>query len=87
MKKFVDLLKNKKYLLSALSAFAFCVLLTTVSHASGDSSVSSSVSSSLQTVAADIKSTLGTVAPVGLGIAGAFLAWKLGMKFFKSLTH
>lgn len=87
MVKFVEKLKNKKYLFGVLSAFCFCALISTVSHASGDSSVSSSVTSSLQSVAADVKATLGAVAPVGLGIAGAFLAWKLGMKFFKSLTH
>lgn len=87
MKNFVDKLKNKKYLLSILSAFCMCALIATTSHASGDTSVSSSVTSSLQTVASDIKSTLAAVAPIGLGIAGAFLAWKLGMKFFKSLTH
>lgn len=87
MKNFVEKLKNKKYLLSILSAFCLCALVATTSHASGDSSVSSSVTSSLQSVAADVKATLGAVAPVGLGIAGAFLAWKLGMKFFKSLTH
>lgn len=48
--------------------------------------VSSQVTSALTSTASDITSTLGAVAPIGLGIAGLFLAWKYGMKFFKGLS-
>lgn len=47
---------------------------------------SDAVSGALTTIATDITGTLGAVAPVALGIAGLFLAWKYGMRFFKSLT-
>lgn len=49
-------------------------------------SVADSVTNSLQTIAGDAVSVLGAVAPVALSVAGAFLVWKLGMKFFKSIA-
>lgn len=48
--------------------------------------VSGQVTAALTKTASDITGTLGAVAPIGLGIAGLFLAWKYGMKFFKGLS-
>ncbi len=48
--------------------------------------VAGDVSDALQTTAASITGVLGSVAPVALGIVGVFLAWKYGMRFFKSLS-
>lgn len=48
--------------------------------------VSTQVTAALTKTAGDITSTLGAIAPIGLGIAGLFLAWKYGMKFFKGLS-
>lgn len=48
--------------------------------------VSTQVTQALTKTAGDITSTLGSIAPIGLGIAGLFLAWKYGMKFFKGLS-
>ena len=47
---------------------------------------SSSVTNSLTTIATQITSTIGEVAPIGIGIAGLFLVWKFGMRFFKSVA-
>lgn len=47
---------------------------------------SSAVVSALQQTASEITSTLGSIAPVALGIAGTFLVWRYGMRFFKSLS-
>lgn len=44
------------------------------------------VTAALQTVATDVKGVLGSVAPVALGIAGTFLVWRYGMRFFKSIS-
>lgn len=44
------------------------------------------VSTSLTTIATQITSTIGEVAPTGIGIAGLFLVWKFGMRFFKSVA-
>lgn len=59
-------------------------LLPVAAFAEGD--VSADVASALQTTANSITSVLGSVAPVALGIVGVFLAWKYGMRFFKSLS-
>lgn len=44
------------------------------------------VSGALTTIAGDITTTVGSVAPIAIGIVGVFLIWKFGMKFFKSLS-
>lgn len=49
-------------------------------------SVSESIGSALQDVATDAMSVLSTVAPIAIGIAGAFLVWRYGMRFFKSIS-
>lgn len=45
------------------------------------------VSTALTTIAGDITGTVGTVAPIAIGIVGVFLVWKFGMKFFKDLSR
>jgi len=45
-----------------------------------------SVVTALSGVAADITATITGVAPVAIGIVGAFLVWKYGIKFFKSVS-
>lgn len=67
------------------SAVSSAIVLTS-SLASADSGVSSAVTTALTSTASDVTSTLSAVAPIGLGIAGTFLAWRYGMKFFKSLS-
>lgn len=47
---------------------------------------SAEVTTALTTVAGDVTATLASVAPIGLTIAGTFLVWRYGMKFFKSLS-
>lgn len=49
-------------------------------------STSEAVTGALTTIASDITGTIGSVAPIAMGIVGLFLAWRYGMKFFKSLT-
>lgn len=44
------------------------------------------VTSALQTVADDITSVLGAIAPVALGIVGVFLVWRYGIRFFKAIS-
>lgn len=44
------------------------------------------VVSALTSVAGDITSTIGGVAPVAIGVVGVFMAWKYGIRFFKSLS-
>lgn len=49
-------------------------------------SVVTSIVSSLSLIAGDITSTITQIAPIACGIAGLFMAWKFGIKFFKSVA-
>lgn len=48
--------------------------------------VAGDVSAALEATASDITGVLASVAPIGLGIVGVFLAWRYGIRFFKSLS-
>lgn len=50
------------------------------------STMSESVGSAFETIASDAMATLTAVAPIAIGIAGAFLVWRYGMRFFKSIS-
>ena len=63
---------------------ALTVLVGNVASAADGSS--EAVVTALQSVATDITSTIGAIAPVALGIAGTFLVWRYGMRFFKSIS-
>lgn len=69
-------------------ALGCAIVLSTLTpiavFAEGD--VSADVAGALQTTASSITGVLGAVAPVALGIVGVFLAWRYGMRFFKSLS-
>lgn len=40
----------------------------------------------LESVQADVLTAIATVAPVGIAIMGAFLVWRYGLRFFKSIS-
>jgi len=44
------------------------------------------VVTALTKIATDITTTISGVAPVALTIVGAFLVWRYGIKFFKSVS-
>lgn len=50
------------------------------------SGVVSSMSSSLEAVKGDALSAIATVAPFAISVMGAFLVWRYGIRFFKSLS-
>lgn len=51
-----------------------------------DTTIVSEVTGALQNVASDITGVLGAVAPIAIGIAGVFLVWRYGMRFFKAIS-
>lgn len=61
-------------------------VLLSSNMASATDGQSTAVVSALTTVAGDITSTFTAIAPIALGIAGAFLVWRYGMKFFKAIS-
>lgn len=44
------------------------------------------ITTALQTVADDALSVIAGVAPIAISIAGAFLVWRYGMRFFKAIS-
>ncbi|MDY0237109.1 MAG: hypothetical protein RBR71_13870 [Gudongella sp.] len=45
------------------------------------------ITGALTTVQGDVMSVIAAVAPIAISIMGAFLVWKLGIKFFKRTTN
>lgn len=76
---------NKKKLPIGLLSFLM-VMGTGISSFAAEGGQAEAVSGALQTVATDVLASIGTIAPVALSIAGAFLVWKYGMRFFKSIS-
>lgn len=44
------------------------------------------IKAALTTVAGDATDAITSVAPIGITVMGAFLVWRLGIKFFKSIA-
>lgn len=74
---------KEKIMLSSLPALA---LLNSSVFAAEGTETATAVTSALQSTANNITSSLNAIAPIGLGIAGTFLVWRYGMRFFKSLS-
>ncbi len=52
----------------------------------GETTIVEIVTTALTSVSGDIMDTLAAVAPIALSIAGAFLAIRYGMRFFKAIS-
>lgn len=48
--------------------------------------IATSMTTALEPIRTQALEVLAAVAVIGIGIGGAFLLWKLGMKFFKGLA-
>lgn len=48
--------------------------------------VNDAIVTALTNVATEATGVLSSVAPIAITIMGAFLVWKLGIKFFKGLS-
>ena len=51
-----------------------------------DTETETAMTTALNSVKTDAISALGVVAPIAIGIMGAFLVWRFGIKFFKGLA-
>ena len=45
-----------------------------------------SIETSLTQIVTDVTTTMGTVAPLAVGIFGAFFCWRKAVQFFKSVS-
>lgn len=48
--------------------------------------ISGEITTALSSVQTDALGAITAVAPVGIAIMGAFLVWKYGIRFFKSIA-
>lgn len=51
-----------------------------------DNELVTAMTTALNLIKTDAMSALSAVAPIAISIAGAFLVWRYGMRFFKSLA-
>lgn len=76
---------KKKISLSAILG-SVMVMASGMSAFAAEGGQSEAVTGALQTVATDVIATITAIAPVALSIVGIFIVWKLGMKFFKTIS-
>lgn len=90
MSGFIENVKAKAYLAAVPVFTAGAVLaapLPALAAETGGSGVAATMETAFTSVQADFVAVVGKVAPIGMGIFGVFLLWKLGMKFFRSISH
>lgn len=80
--KFADV-KCKAMLAAPVAALAVPAVAFAEDSSGG---MTASMQTAFGQVQSDFGSAVGVIAPIALGIAGIFIAWKLGFRFFKSLT-
>ncbi|GEM_PF-2544665 len=87
MKNFKETFRGMKSKMAVAVGSAIAVVSTAVPcFASESSTVATMMGTALGTVQSDFNATVAVVAPIGIGITAVFLIWKLGLKFFKSIT-
>lgn len=84
MKKFFKVLSKKQLL--AVLCIAICITATMVPAFALDTETSTAMTTAMTGVKTDSLSALAIAAPIGIAIMGAFLVWKYGIRFFKSLA-
>lgn len=55
--------------------------------AADSTTVSSSITSSFQTVVTDTLATIASIAPIALGVFGAMFVWRKAKSFFNSMNR
>lgn len=81
--KIKNFLQNNRKVVIASVAITSSIL-PTVAHAAD--SVSTTISTSMQTIVTDTIASIAAIAPIGITIFGAMFAWKKGIAFFKQVT-
>lgn len=85
MLKLLD--KHKKTVIMILAlVFVFALSAFVFAEGTGPIDVTEALGESLGGVKDDALNAIVTVAPFGIAIMGAFLVWRYGIRFFKSLS-
>ncbi len=85
--KVLKLLDKHKKMIIMVLALVFVFALSAFVFAEGtEIDVTAALGDSLGGVKDDALNAIVTVAPFGIAIMGAFLVWRYGIRFFKSLS-
>lgn len=77
--------ENKGKLVATIGTVA--ALAPQVAFAEETVSISSSISTAMQTIVTDTIATMGAVAPIGITIFGAAFCWKKGKKILTTIAN
>lgn len=83
--KIKEFIKENKVKLLA-TASSVIALAPVNAFAAEESSIATTISTSMQQVVTDTISTMGAVAPIGITIFGAMFCWKKGKKILTTIT-
>jgi len=76
---------GKRKFVTAVTCVSAC-MATSVFAFAEDVGTTAAMTTAMTAIKTDVMGVMAVVAPIGIGIAGAFMVWRLGFKFFKSLT-
>ena len=83
-----EMFKNNAVKIGATVAGATAVCLPSVAMAEGETtSAATTMATSFTTIASDVTSAIGTIAPIAIGVFSVFFIWKVGKRFFKSVAN
>lgn len=86
LNKVRNFVEEKKVKLVAMGATATTALAVATPGFCAEGDTATAMGTALTSVKTDALGALAVVAPIGIGIMGAFLVWKYGIRFFKSLA-
>ena len=69
-----------------IAIMSTCLVVLSAVSAHATASAPAGMTDALETTQGTILAALSAVAPIALAIMGAFLAWRYGIRFFKSLA-
>lgn len=81
-------MEKLKGLIKKCQPFALALVVTALTGVSAfaESSVAGTMTTAVQGIQTDFEATVTAVAPIAIRIIAVFMVWKLGMKFFRSIT-
>lgn len=84
MDKFKEFIGTKTAKVGVVTVGVLPLLTSFASAAEGDTS--SAITTALTATAGEITTTIASIGPIALTVAGTFLVWRYGMRFFKSIS-
>lgn len=84
--KLVEKIKEKKNQIGVAALTTAMTLAPTCLTHAAEGDVTTSMTTAMTQVKTDSLGAISAVAPIGISIMGAFLVWRYGIRFFKSIS-